>query len=321
MSLGRDFKSAQEMVEKGEPNYLLSAFKSQYNLIGLGTAVGFAILSGSFLPLLLAAGFELTMLPLAERWARYRRARGLEDEKKKRKHMARQQMLEELGEDERRRYFVLEALASEIRQNYTAHDPSSRVLLEELAGKLDFLLAFYLRMRHSVVRYDRYFATANASRMQQRLGALEKEIAAAPPRLQEVKSRTKAVLEKRIERYQRALENKQLVDAQTETVQEVLQLLRDQSYSMRDPRSIAEQLDSLVSAAEQTERGVKDMEEILAIEDEALVGPLGAFEDDDLELEPPPAPREVAARPPVVPPPLPNPASGTPVAQKNKVRH
>ena len=57
-----------------EPNYLAHAFKSQYNLIGLGTAVGFAILSGSFLPMLVAAGLELTLLPFAERWARYRRA-------------------------------------------------------------------------------------------------------------------------------------------------------------------------------------------------------------------------------------------------------
>ena len=29
-----------------EPNYLAHAFKSQYNLIGLGTALGFAVLSG-----------------------------------------------------------------------------------------------------------------------------------------------------------------------------------------------------------------------------------------------------------------------------------
>ena len=57
-----------------EPNYLAEAFKSQYNLIGLGTAVGFAVLSGSFLPLLIAAGVELTVLPLMERLQRYHRA-------------------------------------------------------------------------------------------------------------------------------------------------------------------------------------------------------------------------------------------------------
>jgi hypothetical protein len=78
------------------------------------------------------------------------------------------------------------------------------------------------------------------------------------------------VLQKRQERYKKALENKQLVEAQTETVEEVLQLLRDQSYSIRDPRSITEQLDGLVSSAEETERGVKDMEDILADEQDAL---------------------------------------------------
>jgi hypothetical protein len=47
---------------------------------------------------------------------------------------------------------------------------------------------------------------------------------------------------------------------------------------MRDPRSITEQIDGLVSSAEETERGVKDMEEILAMEHE-MMSP-GALESD-----------------------------------------
>ena len=47
-----------------EPNYLAHAFKSQYNLIGLGTALGFAVLSGTLLPIILAAGVEMIVLPL-----------------------------------------------------------------------------------------------------------------------------------------------------------------------------------------------------------------------------------------------------------------
>ena len=101
---------------------------------------------------------------------------------------------------------------------------------------------------------------------------LDHEIANGSARVKEVKTRTRQVLEKRMERYAKALENKQLIDAQTETVQEVLQLLRDQSYSMRDPRSITEQLDGLVSSAEETERGVRDMEELLSLDTDSLVG-------------------------------------------------
>ena len=91
------------------------------------------------------------------------------------------------------------------------------------------------------------------------------------------------MLGKRLERYQKAVENRDVIAAQTETIQEVLHLLRDQSYAMRDPRSISDQVDGLISSAEETERGVKDLEEILADDDEGAL--LGTFGDDDIEAE------------------------------------
>jgi hypothetical protein len=307
---GRQFRSEVERtLSEGEPNYLLDAFKSQYNLIGLGTAVGFALLSGSFLPLLLAAGIELTMLPMVERLQRYRRARNRERDRRERQEEEMAALMKSLSEEERRRYRELEGLAAEIRQNYTGLDPSSQMLLDEVVRKLDFLIAFYLRMRSSVSRYDRYFATTDPRRIQDRIARLEQEIARSPERVKQVKARTRAVLEKRLERYQKALENKQLIDAQTETVQEVLQLLRDQSYSMRDPRTITEQLDSLVSSAEQTEKGVRDMEDLLGIEQDGLL--VQTAGDDDLDVEVDVESTTPAAQPvaratptPVRPPPL-----------------
>jgi hypothetical protein len=292
-----------------EPNPLLEAFKNQYNLIGLFTALGFAILSASPLPLILAAGVELMCLPLMERWERLKRAQALEAEKKQRKQTEVSDMLRSLTPSERQRYHALETLCQEIRQNYKALDPSSRILLDELAGKLDFLLAFYLRMRYSLVRYESYFATTDPKRIEERIAALEREITRGPERVQAIKARTRRVLEKRLDRYTKAQENRNIVDAQTETVQEVLQLLRDQSFSMRDPRTITEQLDGLVSSAEETERGVRDMEDILAAEQEALLPAHMGLEEDELPaLRPEPTPE--ATRPPakVVPmPPAPLP--------------
>jgi hypothetical protein len=308
-----------------EPNYLTAAFKSQYNLIGLGTALGFAVLSGTALPLLLAAGVELMVLPLVAgngRFQRLIRARLSQDkveEQQEKVQMEASEMLRQLSDYERGRYRQLQGLAQEIRQNYNALGSSSQMLLSDLTTKLDFLLSFYLRMRSSLSRYDRYFATTNAEQIQERLAMLEHEMASAPPRVQQVKARTKSVLEKRLQRYGKAIENKHLIDAQTETVQEVLQLLRDQSYSMRDPRTITEQLDGLVSSAEETERGVRDMEDLLSLDQDALLGT--SLDDIEAELErgrtalpepttggvrqaePPPVRPRVA--PPTVPPPPP----------------
>lgn len=269
-----------------EPNYLAHAFKSQYNIIGLATALGFALLSGTLLPLLVAAGVEMVVLPLVSGSARFQRlvrARLSQEDEQQRETKTQDQnyaLFRQLSDNEKQRYRALEGLAGEIRNNYAGLDSSSRMLLDDLIQKLDFLLQFYLRMRASVARYERYFATTDPERIQERIAMLDGEIAQGSDRVKEIKSKTHAVLLKRMERYQKALENKQLVDAQTETVQEVLQLLRDQSYSMRDPRTITEQLDGLVSSAEETERGVRDMEDLLATDQDTLAGLTGDLEDE-----------------------------------------
>src|SRR5439155_20643479 len=263
---------AEASLPTEEPNFLSHAFKSQYNLIGLGTALGFAVLSGTLLPIVVAAGVELIVLPLVsgnQRFQRLVRARVSQEEDQEAAQRTQKEawdLLQHLPGPEQQRYRALQGLAAEIRQNYKALDSTSQMLVEELVRKLDFLLSFYLRMRYSLMRYQAYFSTTDPERIQERIAMLEHEMAAGPERIQQIKARTRLVLEKRLDRYQNALDNRQLVEAQTETVEEVLQLLRDQSYSMRDPRTITEQLDGLVSSAEDTERGGRDLEEPMASE-------------------------------------------------------
>ena len=310
---------------RDEPNFLVEAFKSQYNLIGLGTAVGFAILSGSFLPMLVAAGLELTLLPFAERWARYRRALERDQAEKQRRASEHSDMLNALTHDERQRYRTLEVLSGEIRSNYKGLDSSSQVLLDDLVRKLEFLLAFYLRMRYSLNRYASYFATTDPDEIRYRIGELDKEIGSGPERVRAIKARTKAVLQKRFDRWGKAKENKDMIEAQTETVQEVLRLLRDQSYSIRDPREITEQLDGLVSSAEETERGVKDMEDLLEMQHDLV---LPRVNDTDIEAElqrgrvaSQPENERPAPSPRLRMPPLPTAPGAPPPPPRKKVTH
>jgi len=291
-----------------EPNYFAHAFKSQYNVIGLATALGFAVVSGTALPLLLAAGVEMVVLPLVagslrfQRLIRARLSEEREEQSQAAKQMETSEILQEIPDRERVRFRSLEGMAREIRENYKGLDSSSRMLLEELVQKLDFLLSFYLRMRYSLFRYEGYLTSTDPERIQERIAMLEHEIAKGPERVQQIKARTRLVLQKRLERYRKAQENKQLVEAQTETVEEVLQLLRDQSYSIRDPRSITEQLDGLVSSAEETERGVKDLELILAAEQDVLL-PGNLSDEVEAEIEAARASEPPAPSPSPPPPP------------------
>lgn len=260
-----------------EPSYFWHAFKLQYNLIGLGTALGFALLSGSLLPLIVAAGVELIVLPMLAGNPRFQNVVKAEhfserqEQQQVRKQLEASEMLRVLPEPERRTYQAMVRLTGEIRENYRGLDSSSQVLLEELVTKLDSLMSFYLRMRYSLARYGNYFASTDREQIEERIAMLEHEMTNGPERIQQIKAKTKAVLEKRLERYAKALENKQLIEAQTEAVQEALQLLRDQSYSIKDPRSIAGQLDDLVSRAEVTERGVQDIEALFDLDGEPTI--------------------------------------------------
>jgi hypothetical protein len=309
-----------------EPNYLAHAFKSQYNLIGLGTALGFAVLSGTLLPIIVAAGIEMVVLPLVSgngRFQRLVRARTSEEADEQvaaRQRMESSEMLQFMPEAERARYRTLQALTNEIRQNYKGMDSSSQMLLEQLVEKLDFLLSFYLRMRYSLTRYQNYFNSTDPERIQERIAMLEHEMKSGPERVQQIKARTRSVLEKRLDRYKKAVENRDLIDAQTETVQEVLQLLRDQSYSMRDPRSITEQIDGLVSSAEETERGVKDMEEILAMENDMMSpGSLDADIEQELQASRPSVTSSAPAAP--VRARVPPPPGSPPPPPRKKLTH
>src|SRR6266545_5947928 len=65
----------RKLDESGlSPNdYLKAALKWQYNWIGLAGAAAFAIISGTGLPLVLAAGIELMYVALVPQSSRFRR--------------------------------------------------------------------------------------------------------------------------------------------------------------------------------------------------------------------------------------------------------
>jgi TolA-binding protein len=72
------------------------------------------------------------------------------------------------------------------------------------------------------------------------------------------------ILSKRLEKYQKIAENRQVVDAQCSAVEDVLQLVRDQSVTMRDPQQVSDQLANLVHDVEQTEQTVQQVESIFS---------------------------------------------------------
>lgn len=65
-----------------------------------------------------------------------------------------------------------------------------------------------------------------------------------------------------------------MADAQCAAMEEVLQLIRDQSVTLRDPQQVSDQLENLVHDVEQTEETVKEVESIFDMASPEMTGTL-----------------------------------------------
>ena len=244
--------------------YVKAAFHWQYNWISLAGAAGFALVSGSGLPLLLAAGLELIYLSTIPRNPQFQRlvrswkyaeqkrqqARGLND------------LFQELPAEMRSRYARLDAVCRAIRENYKRLTTTSQMFAEQMESKLDGLSQSYVRLLNSAFHHRQYLTTTNPEVIRKECAALQADLEREPAKVQEINRKRIEILGKRLAKFDKIKENCQVVDAQCAAIEDVLQLIRDQSVTMRDPQELSEHLDNLVKDVEQTEETVREVESI-----------------------------------------------------------
>jgi len=248
----------------GSPNYLKEAFHWQYNKIGLIGAVAFAVVSGSALPLLLGAGLELMYLSTIPSNSRFQRlVRSWKfDEDKRAREKSLSALFYELPPEMRARYANLDTVCRGIRQNYTRLTSTSQMFVDQMESKLEGLSQSYIRLLNSAYQHREYLKVTNPDQIKKEVAALEKNLESDPPKVQDINRKRIEILHKRVEKYEKVKENCQVIDAQCAAIEDVLQLIRDQSVTMHDPQQISEHLDTLVKDVEQTEETVREVEAI-----------------------------------------------------------
>ena len=250
--------------DDGSITYLKAAFRWQYNWISLAGAAGFALVSGSALPLLLAAGLELIYLSTVPQNRRFQRlVRSWKyAEQKKQQERSLNDLFRELPPEMRLRYSRLDAVCRAIRDNYRRLSSTSQMFAEQMESKLDGLSQSYVRLLNSAFHHRQYLTTTNPDAIRKEATALEADLEREPAKVQEINRKRIEILCKRLDKFDKIKENCQVVDAQCAAIEDVLQLIRDQSVTMHDPQQISEHLDSLVKDVEQTEETVREVESI-----------------------------------------------------------
>ncbi len=253
--------------DQGDVSYVKAALKWQYNWIAMAGAAGFALVSGSALPILLGAGLELIYLstvPQNSRFQRLVRSWKFEDQKREREKSL-SALFYELPPEMRARYARLDQTSKMIRENYARLTSTSQLFTDQMETKLTGLAQSYIRLLNAAFHHREYLRATNSDNIKKEAAQLEKDLGKDSPKVQEINRKRIEILNKRVQKYEKVRENCEVIDAQCAAVEDVLQLIRDQSVTMRDPQQMADNLDSLVKDVEQTEETVREVESIFEL--------------------------------------------------------
>jgi len=247
-------------------NYVKAAFHWQYNWITLGGAAALALLSGTALPILLAAGLELMYLALVPQSSRFRRlVRSWQLAEEQVKHQQKlNEMLRNLSPEMQSRYVHCAQICGSIRSNFAQLSAQSQIFLDQIDARLQGLLNGYARLLVAAAQQQQYLKTTAQEDIKREIASLQKTLSSEPQRVQEINQKRIEILNKRLEKFDKISENRKVVDAQCAAVEDVLMLVRDQSVTMRDPQQVSDRLDSLVHDVEQTEQTVQQVETIFS---------------------------------------------------------
>jgi hypothetical protein len=247
-------------------NFVKEAFHNQYNLIALGGLAASALLFWTGLPLIVAGGLELMYLAVVpQNWRFQRLVRSWKfAEQQKANERKLGDMLRSLPPDMQARYVSLAQVCASIRNNFAQLTSTSQIFVQQMDQRLQGLLNGYARLLNAAWQQRQYLKTADADAIKKEIATLQQRMNQDPPKVQDINKKRIEILGKRVEKYQKIVENRQVVDAQCSAVEDVLQLVRDQSVTMRDPQQVSDQLENLVHDVEQTEQTVQQVEAIFS---------------------------------------------------------
>jgi hypothetical protein len=261
---------------------------NQYQAIVLGGAALASLVALNPLPLLLWFGSELVLLPILDsgplRRLVHRRRRALATQQEA---VARRRLVAALSPDNIHRYEAMEDLCRNIEANYQSLTGISQVYLSEQRSKLDLILQGILHRMMALQRYERTPASRRPDELQREIAHIEREL--EQPGQPE---RAAAALRKNLELKQRLLAALSEVDSTIRTLEteldsmaSLLEVLHQNSMSLRDPQAISEELDTIVRQSEDSERIVREMEALLRADGPAWGAELPPVEQPSTERD------------------------------------
>jgi hypothetical protein len=275
-------------MNEADLNYTKEAFLHPWNLTFLIAAMltafsvsmtGGAVAEWGFNTVMLfSAAVELLYLGVMPKQPRFQRAVKARQAAELNKPKSQKDLYYELNAPNQRRYTAMRKLEKGIRENYLKLSYTSQGLLESHLKKIDGLLDSYLNLLHQQERLRAALRNSTEQEVVRTIAELRQEMTSDPPKVRAIKERRLRILEQRLERSKKGLENMEIIDAQLETIEDVTKYIHEQSLTLRNPEEITFQLDTLLSEVEETQAAIEEIEDVFSPASD-LLGGIDTYED------------------------------------------
>ncbi|MCB0718260.1 MAG: hypothetical protein KDD65_07425 [Bacteroidetes bacterium] len=273
-----------------EINYTKEAFLHPWNLAFLigAMVISFAATifgNGATWPfetmMMFTMALELLFLGIIPRQERFRRAVRSQRAAEHAKPPSQKEIFQHLTKASQRRYARLRKLSKDVQQNYRKLNYASQGMLDSHVKKIEGLLESYLKLLYQQERYEYSTHTQTEADVIRSMTALREDMAGDPPKVAAIKERRMKILEQRLDRFRRGTENKEVIEAQLETIEDVVKYIHEQSLTLSNPEEITFQLDTLLTEVEETQSAVQELEEVFGGRSSDIMRDLDTYDPED----------------------------------------
>jgi len=276
-------------MSQKDTNYTKEAFLHPWNLAFLIAAM-FVTVMTSFVAgaaswpidtlLLFGMAIELLYLGIMPRQERFRRAIRSKEAAEHAKPPSQKEIFQHLTKHSQRRYAKLRKLGKDMQGNYRKMSYASQGMLDSHVSKINGLLDSYLTLLYQRERYEQTSHTSAEAEVVRAISALREDMVDDPPKVRSIKQRRHKILEQRLDRLKKGVENLEIIDAQLETIEDVVKYIHEQSMTLSNPEEITFQLDTLLSEVEETQIAVEEIEDVFG-RSKDLLEDLDSYESEE----------------------------------------
>ncbi len=250
-------------------NYTKEAFLNPLNLgFLIATMLTAFFVSGSEIfvnaVLIMGSAIELMYLGVIPRNQRFRRTIRSRRAAEHAKPPSGKEIFRLLTKSSQRRYVRLRKLEKEISNNYQKLSYATQGLLESHLKKIDRLLTSYLSMLYQKQQYELSTNSSREREVIQSIAHLRTEMEDDSEKVRSIKERRLQILEQRLQRFKKGAEHLEILEAQIETIEDVVKYIHEQSLTLRNPEEITFQLDTLLEEVGETEAAISEIEDVFA---------------------------------------------------------